>query len=125
MRFFEILAENWNEGRPRDGRIPVVTQTGEEPRFLYRVMSPAEFAAAEKTGVLRSRDDRIHAAERPHLQYCQPGVNLIVRIDYHFEDGWRAKWAADEVVAIADEVPFDRLTIVARGSRTELEDQLR
>lgn len=110
------------EGPFRERRVSVVTPEGGEPRYLYRIMSRAEFVQANMTGFLRSRDGRIHASGKPLFDYCEPGTdNVLVRIDYHFEDGWRAKYTGIGVVAITEEVPMDRVQALAKGSRQALE----
>ena len=123
---FESQDTDLREGPVRDRRVSVVTQTGDEPRYLYRIMSRAEYVQAHMSGFLTSREGRVHASGRPLFEYCEPGTdNVLVRIDYHFEDGWRAKHTGIGVVAIADEVPMDHVQALAKGSRDALEATFR
>lgn len=107
--------EDWQEVR-QDGTIKLRVVDGtilRKPRFLYRVMSRAEYEAAKKTGAFRPRPgERIHASSRPHLRYANGPDHVVVRIEYDDDDGWRPKWG-DELYAVTDQpVPFSRATVI-------------
>lgn len=120
INIINLLSEALQEGPLKDGRISVLTASDHEPKYLYRIMSPAEWAAAQKVGYLSSFDGRIHASEHPLFQYCEPGENVLIKILYVFDDGWRAKWTSDEVVAIADHIPITRVVDVKIGTKSDL-----
>lgn len=99
-------------------RRPVVRVRGEDgsvrpPRYLYRVISQSEYAAAKKNGVFRPRPgERIHASSRPDRSYANSPEALTVRFAYRDEDGWRAKWGKDLYAVTDQPVPFDRAELV-------------
>jgi hypothetical protein len=95
-------------------------ETKQPPEFLYRVMSREEYDLAQKTGVLTSREGRVHASANPLFQHAEPGSdNVLVRI--RGAEGFRPKWSQDELFAVADQVPFERVELVGQGSRADIE----
>lgn len=116
------LLEGMIEGPVVDGRILPRLADGQAPRYLYRIMSIDEYEQAREVGHLSSREGRIHADIEPHFEYAEPGDNnVLVKIAYRDEDGWRTKWTSLGCIAITDSVPIDRVTEVSRGSRSKLE----
>lgn len=92
---------------------------GQPPKELYRVMSKAEYDNAANTGVLTSHEGRVHASPEPLLQHVEPGSdNVLVKING--AEGFRPKWSLDNLHAVADSVPFDRLEKVAEGDKSAL-----
>lgn len=131
MREFINIVENVDrpgedrliEGPFIDGRIVPRLPDGSAPHTLYRIMSRAEYRSGEHRGAFMSRDGRVHADIRPHFEYCEPGPeNVLVRIDYRDEDGWKAKMSGLGVVAITDvPIPAERMHVIASGTRRDLE----
>lgn len=116
------VIEGMIEGPHVDGRVLPRLADGTAPDYLYRIMSIAEWDEAREQGYLSSREGRIHADIEPHFQYAEPGDNnVLVRIAYRDEDGWRAKWSSMGCLAITDSVPTDRVTEIARGGFAALE----
>lgn len=109
IQLLETVEANWVEDyvdgeprvrvRTRDGLVP--------PQYVYRVMSRAEYEAAQQRGAFHpGRDGRIHASASPELRYRNSPDDVVVQIRYRDEDGWRAKWG-DQLYAITDKpVPF-------------------
>lgn len=100
-------------------------QDGSAPRFLFRIMSRAEWDKGVSSHVFRSRDGRLHASITPLFHHCEPGDgNVLTRISFIPSDGWRAKQTLDGVVAIADSVPATAVTKIAEGNRNQIEAQM-
>jgi hypothetical protein len=116
------VVEGLIEGPFKDGRVLPRTQDGEPPKHLYRVMSDAEYTNGSSSGVFRGRPI-VHASAEPDLNYAEPGANnVLVKIAYTDQDGWRAKHTLGMgVVAITDAIPADRVEVMARGTRDDLE----
>lgn len=91
-----------------NGKIVLRTESGQLPDFLYRFMSPKEYALAVKRGAFYPMPgERIHASERPEKRYSEHD-SVLVRFTFHEEDGWRPKWGGDTLYAVTDgPVPFD------------------
>jgi hypothetical protein len=107
--------EDWQEVQ-QDGDLKLRVADGDQlrvPRFLYRVMGRAEYAAAKRAGAFQPRSgERIHASSRPHLRYANSPDHVVVRFAYDDADGWRPKWG-DELYAVTDEaVPFSQATVM-------------
>jgi hypothetical protein len=125
MRDLIKLVEGLIEGPYEDGRILPRMEDGQPPEILYRIMSKAEYETGKQSGMFGTRD-RLHASAEPHFEYCEPGSdNVLVVIQYHDEDGWRAKHTHGMgVVAIVDDLPADRVHAIAKGTRAEIEGML-
>ena len=108
-----MVKSNWVE--TYQNRIPMVkTRDGKNPKYVYRVMSRDEFDRAERVGLfIPGREGRIHASERPELRYRNSPNDVIVRFEYHIQDGWHAKWGGEKLYVVTDQrIPFDRASLV-------------
>jgi hypothetical protein len=118
------IKESLTEGPYVDGRILPRLSDGEIPRFLYRIMSSAEYEAAEKNLSFKTLPgQRTHASVNPLFEYCEPSKNnVLVKFKYRDADGWKAKLTGIGVVAItSDPITFTRATLIAVGDRKHLE----
>jgi hypothetical protein len=123
MKIAEVLAAD----EPRliefysNGRVFARLKDGSVPPFVYRVLSINEYQISMKRGFFQSRE-RMHAAIKPLLQFCEPGpVNALIRIAYSDDDGWQPKWMYDEVVVITSSpVPSSKIELIAAGTRDDL-----
>lgn len=117
----ENLIESYENNRP-----VVRTESGAPPKYLYRIMSRNEFNNAQESGYFENpKEGRVHASGSPLIEYNQPGSdNVLVRFDYDENDGWRAKQSGVGVVAIADQIPFSRGSVVAQGSREDIDNSI-
>lgn len=85
---------------------------GKPPETLYRVTSDAEWAEAQKTGVLRSNEGRLHASAQPEPGWAEPGRNHMLEISYSDDDGWQHKDTMQHGYATVPELPIDRIKAV-------------
>lgn len=107
-----------------DGRVVPRLEDGQSPRYLYRVMSQAEYEAGIKQGSFTpGADGRTHASGAPEFQYVEPGDgNVLVRIDYDDADGWKAKLGGETFYGITDNgIPASKVHKLGAGTREQLE----
>jgi hypothetical protein len=112
------------EGPWVDGRCLPRLQDGSVPRYLFRVMSRAEYETGAGTRRFMSRDGRLHASARPEVGYSDGYDNVLVAIAYRDEDGWKAKWGmgGSTLYAITnDPIPASRVHMLASGDRYDLQ----
>lgn len=110
------------------GKVLPRLRNGEPPKFLFRVMSSAEYEAGSRGAFKPRPGERIHASLHPDFSYCEPGdSNVLVRITYSDADGWTAKQTTSMgVVAVTyDPIPKHRVELIAQGDRTEVESAFR
>lgn len=124
-----IIKENAEmiEGPYLGGEIRPRLKNGKTPETVYRIMSMSEYEKGLQRGSFVPRG-YIHAAARPHPEYCEPGdQNALVAISYEDADGWRAKQTSVMgVVAITDQaIPASRVKLIAAGTRQDIEQAIR
>ena len=105
----EEIADGWIEDY--ENRTPIVkTRDGNDPKYVYRVMSRRELQKARESGFFTpGTDGRIHASERPETRYKNSPDDVTVKLHYSRIDGWRAKWG-DKLYVITDQpVPISRI----------------
>lgn len=95
--------------------VPIVEETGGPPEYLYRSMAHEEWDDAQRQGFLQSKGDdrgagRVFASPWADPRYAGSG-NLTVRIKYSPEDNWRTRWAGEDLTAVADKVPLNRVQL--------------
>jgi len=79
--------ENYDSGDPM-----VTTDDGNDPEYVYRIMSKNEYETAKNSGeFIAGKNGRIHASEKPDEKYRNKPDDVIVKLEYNRGDGWRAK----------------------------------
>lgn len=108
---YETWVEAYDNGRP-----VVRVSDGDmlrPPQYLYRVLSSNEWQAAQRTGYFRPRrGERIHASAHPDRSYHSGADTVTVRLDYHDEDGWQAKWGKELYAVTHQAIPLERATLL-------------
>jgi len=126
MRFLGKVVASLKEVY-QDGKVLPRLLNGETPKYLYRIMSEDEYQAGIEKGKFYPfsgtalERGRTHASLKPDFRYANYKNNILVKIIYTDEDGWKAKHTGAEVVAVTDQpIPAKRVIKLAQGSATTL-----